>query len=420
MPVDWIGSVSACFSDCTAASRSQHFCLLLDLAVVIPRRPKVQIHRRVDLAARNGAPTRERFCHTFFDRLLARWDDASAECLDAHVNAAMLAAAQDLPTRAVERHRPWISSRTLEMIELRNRSRTDHSPQLEHILKRQVRQAAKVDRGIWLSNMLDKGEWCQVRKLRKSRAHQQGRLRDLSGVLIDNDTRSETMAVYLEKVQWAVHFADAVPESRQLFSAPLDIQDTACSPAEIRLVITHLQRGKASGDDNMAAEFWQALLSNEGALDALTALCNACLAQKTVPQDWRKASVVTLFKKGDTSLPSNYRPISLLAVGYKVLASLLLRRIKKSGSERRISGSQYGFRPERGTADALFLARRIVDATLEDRAASLYMVLLDWSKAFDRIKHDALLQALSRFGIRGLILDLISQGHLSRAFFHSS
>ena len=103
-------------------------------------------------------------------------------------------------------------------------------------------------------------------------------------------------------------------------------------------------------------------------------------------------------------------------MGYKVLASLILQRLKDAGSESRLSNSQFGFRPNRGTADALFIVRRIIEATIDDRDASLYVVLLDWSKAFDRIKHDALMSALHRFGVRGPFLELIGAIYRDRSF----
>ena len=98
------------------------------------------------------------------------------------------------------------------------------------------------------------------------------------------------------------------------------------------------------------------------------------------------------------------------------MASLVLRRLQQGGSEHRLSKSQYGFRPGRGTSDALFLIRRMIEATIDDTDASLYVVLLDWSKAFDRIKHDCLIKALHRFGVRGAILDLIQVIYQERSF----
>jgi len=58
----------------------------------------------------------------------------------------------------------------------------------------------------------------------------------------------------------------------------------------------------------------------------------------------------------------------------------------------------------------------MIDAAIDDTDATLYIVLLDWSKAFDRIKHDALLKALFRFGVRGPMLDLIGAIYQDRTF----
>ena len=113
-----------------------------------------------------------------------------------------------------------------------------------------------------------------------------------------------------------------------------------------------------------------------------------------------------VIQKRDTSLPNNYRPISLLRVAYKVLAALLLDRLKGGGREDRRRESQYSFRPERGTSDALLLVRRLIDAAREDRVGKLLLLLLDWSKAFDRIKTSSLLHALRWFGLPEGMLDM--------------
>ena len=47
------------------------------------------------------------------------------------------------------------------------------------------------------------------------------------------------------------------------------------------------------------------------------------LACGRLPQDWKLGSVTPIFKKGDRSLPGNYRPVSLTSVPCKVLESLI-------------------------------------------------------------------------------------------------
>eukprot|EP00959_Pyramimonas_sp_CCMP1952_P033446 702124-Pyramimonas_sp.AAC.1 len=118
-----------------------------------------------------------------------------------------------------------------------------------------------------------------------------------------------------------------------------------------------------------------------------------------MPSTWRRANVTLLFKKGDATLPSNYIPISLLAVGYKALASMLHQRLLDGGCERRMRESQVGFRPKRGTSDALMLVRRMADAAHMNNGGGLLFLFLDWAKAFDRLKPDSMCMALERFGL---------------------
>ena len=65
-------------------------------------------------------------------------------------------------------------------------------------------------------------------------------------------------------------------------------------------------------------------------------LCNMSWKNKMTPQSWHKASMVTLFKKGDATDMNNYRPISLLQISYKIFAAITLSRLKSAAAEKRI------------------------------------------------------------------------------------
>eukprot|EP00959_Pyramimonas_sp_CCMP1952_P289243 6049372-Pyramimonas_sp.AAC.1 len=104
---------------------------------------------------------------------------------------------------------------------------------------------------------------------------------------------------------------------------------------------------KAAGPDDIPPEFWKAVGQNDYACEALLQMCVKCWEQKNLPKAWRTANVSLLFKKGDATLPSNYRPISLLAVGYKALATMIHNRLVQGGAEGRMRESQFGFRPKR-------------------------------------------------------------------------
>ena len=102
-------------------------------------------------------------------------------------------------------------------------------------------------------------------------------------------------------------------------------------------------------------------------------------------------------KKGDKTLPSNYRPILLLPVGYKIIAWV---RLQTGGVEARIRTSQFGLRPRRSTLEAISVLRRLFDVAYEASNPGLIAVLLDWANAFDTLKTDIMIGSLRRFGVR--------------------
>ena len=68
--------------------------------------------------------------------------------------------------------------------------------------------------------------------------------------------------------------------------------------------------------------------------------------------------------------------------------------------------TQYGFRRNRSTIDALFIARRLQDYA-ERKGQKGLMLLLDWEKAFDKIERDKLMEALERLEVPPRLLGMI-------------
>ena len=197
----------------------------------------------------------------------------------------------------------------------------------------------------------------------------------------------------------------------------LPIDTNSINDSELTAALNSLAAGKAAGGDDIPSNFWKALLSSSSATHELLRLCQACWFKKEIPDDWRVATVVLLYKKGDAQLPENYRPISLLPVGYKVLARILQKRLQHGGVEDRIRSTQYGFRAKCSAVQAISVARRILDAAYASSAPGVMAVMLDWAKAFDRVRADSLIDALRRFGLPGDMLNIISAIYLDRGSF---
>ena len=124
-----------------------------------------------------------------------------------------------------------------------------------------------------------------------------------------------------------------------------------------------------------------------------------------------------IFKKGDPSNCGDCRPISLLCMGYKMIVSILLRRLKAGGAESKIWNTQFGFKSKSGTFDALFLLRRVLDDVWSEKDGSAVFVALDWAKAFDCISPEGLIDALRRFGLPRPFLEFIKNAYTHRQFF---
>ena len=99
-----------------------------------------------------------------------------------------------------------------------------------------------------------------------------------------------------------------------------------------------------------------------------------CLRFSRIPNDLHSARVTSIFKKGDPAECGNYKPISLLAVGYKIFAVILLNRLKDAGAENRLWSTQFGFKSKHGTVDALFAARRTIEEQWNKKIRFSYSV----------------------------------------------
>ena len=138
------------------------------------------------------------------------------------------------------------------------------------------------------------------------------------------------------------------------------------------------------------------------------------LATGTLPDNLTDSSVVALFKKGDPSIPANYRPISLLNTSLKIYAAAIQRRLRR-GVDHILQRTQYGFHRGKSTIDAIQCMRRIIDKA-ERGGRPLGIVFIDWEKAFDRIDRTALVDTLHRYNVPVEIINAIKGLYSSTMF----
>ena len=136
-------------------------------------------------------------------------------------------------------------------------------------------------------------------------------------------------------------------------------------------------------------------------------LLNKTIEYGKIPNDWKRAYVSPIFKKGARNRAENYRPISLTSVVCKIMERFIKEEIMNHVTNNKLlSTKQYGFISGRSTTTQLLryldeCINNIVDGGVVDT------IYLDFAKAFDTIPHRRLLGKLDSYGIRGSILNWI-------------
>ena len=181
----------------------------------------------------------------------------------------------------------------------------------------------------------------------------------------------------------------------------------------VEKLLRSLNARKAAGPDDLPCHVLREMASEIAPV--LTVIFNQSLSSGELPEDWLKANVAPIFKKGNINLPENYRPVSLTSVCCKILEHIILRQMLDHFDTHSILTSlQHGFRAARSCATQLIIT---INDLLNyfDQGTQVDVIVLDFSKAFDTVPHDRLLHKLSNYGIRNNLLKWISSFLKSRS-----
>ena len=217
--------------------------------------------------------------------------------------------------------------------------------------------------------------------------------------------------------RWREHFSNLLNRQSTVDESIVDTipqrlarneLDLPPSFSEVRLAVGTLNNNKAAGNDGIPAEVYK--YGGESILRTLCDILQSCWTQGSLPQDFKDATIVTLYKrKGDRHDCGNYRGISLLSIAGKVLAKVLLKRLMAIANEV-LPESQCGFRANRSTVDMIFTVRQLQEKSLEQQMP-LYLAFIDFSKAFDTVHRDCVWQLLHKYGCPPKFVGMIQQLH---------
>ena len=175
---------------------------------------------------------------------------------------------------------------------------------------------------------------------------------------------------------------------------PLDFQKQG-----IINLLRNINVKKANGPDNLPC--WVLKEAAEEIAPFLQLIFNQSMNTGQVPDDWKKANITPVFKKGSRTAACNYRPISLTSVPCKIMEHIIFHHMMAHLDTHRILVDfQHGFRKGYSCETQLITIIEKVARNL-DRKLQTDMLLLDFSKAFDTVPHHRLLHKIYHYGIRG-------------------
>lgn len=170
---------------------------------------------------------------------------------------------------------------------------------------------------------------------------------------------------------------------------------------ELIAVLKTTKSSKAFGPDNIPPIIWKDNHFHQLLLD----ISNICFEDNICPHSWLSSTIIPVPKKGDLSLATNYRGISLLPIAAKIYNKLILNRIRPF-LDPILRMNQNGFRKGRSTLSQILTLRRVLEEARNYNIDAV-LVFVDFKKAFDSVDRNKMFNILALYGIPSKFINAI-------------
>ena len=354
----------------------------------------------VDITALRQPEIKEEFAlkvKNKFERLMAEGceqtpenlegDKSEWECLKQAITDVQ---GELLPPKKKEARQHWMTQEILDLMETRKAKKgTGEYQNIDKLIRNKCREAKenwankKCQRIEMLSYKNQTREmFNEIKQIQPMKNNISGCIKDKNGaILFEADKIIERWKEYIEDL-----FQDERSENpiKNFLGGP-DI-----TRHEIEATLRQMKKGKAVGVDNISTEALQAL--GEFGIEKLTNICNEMYKSAQIPEDLRTSIFIVLPKKQKATDCSDHRTISLMCHTLKLLLLIILKRITNK-IDSNVGPEQTGFRKNSGTREGIFNLRILTEKYIE-REKDIFACFIDYSKAFDTVKHHELVQCL--------------------------
>ena len=305
---------------------------------------------------------------------------------------------------------PWINSKTQKLIKKKKRlfahtksKKTSKSKKRYDEIKKVAQRRCRNAHQSYVNDLIttdksNKKFWAYV----KSQRNEHFGISDL--IVNSRPIKTAAQKANALKDQFSKVFSN--PQEQTNFAPPPKATERQLPRIKITKNGTHkllsqVNEHKAPGPDGIPGRLLKTCADELA--ETFTILFQSSLDTGIIPQDWKKAHIVPIYKKGSKHSPENYRPISLTSIPSKILEHIVHSNIMTHlDTNNLITPLQHGFRKGRSCETQLITTANDFAQTLNSKSQT-DAILLDFSKAFDKVDHKILLTKASSLGIGPLM-----------------
>lgn len=296
-----------------------------------------------------------------------------------------------------KKKKTWMTEDILELMNERKKYKNIDVIRYKEMDKKIKKEIIKA-KEVWLSTKCKEIETLQkthnTKEIHKKVKEMTGKRMVRTGCIMNKQGKMVT-DMEERKIVWAEYVKELYDDQRIDEGKYVDLEGPEIMEEEVSYVINNMKGGKATGTDGIPIE----VIKNVGEIGVkeITRLIRNIYNTGKIPAEMNTSITVPIPKLPKTLKCNEHRTLSLLNHISKILLKIIHNRIYKKAEER-IGKTQFGFRTGIGTREAIFSLSQITEKAMEMNIP-LFLCFIDYEKAFDRIRHDKLIEILKKIGL---------------------
>ena len=209
---------------------------------------------------------------------------------------------------------------------------------------------------------------------------------------------------FLNKIQsYFTHDDGVLAEFHVNHSVTDSLEYVDFTPQIVSKHMFSMNRQASAGPDVLPGYFWFSM--RDSACLPLSIIYNKSMLTDKLPDMWKKSIITPIFKKGDPTIYSNYRPVALTSVARKIMESILRDYILDYLLRHKLlNKSQHGFLKGHSTGCQLLECFDVWSRSFEN-SRNMDVCYIDFSKAFYSVSVPKLIHKLKAYGLRGNLIN---------------